>query len=211
MARSGHHDPNGRIFLGGPCGLMAPAAEVCCGLGWEVCRSCGFESVAGRGITGGRPRASFHPASRCLCRKSKHPLHRAPQTGESSHRSDPDVIEPNMPCPLPAWGSRRRVSRGISAIRRRRLAATWLKALNPDLDPIRRAAGAIQAEQAGVPVEIGTDLALFVVGTDEAQIEIAEFVKRQTDASIALSRQQSFRHKWMRELHPEARHRAFVI
>jgi hypothetical protein len=87
----------------------------------------------------------------------------------------------------------------ISAIRR----ATWLKALNPDLDPIRRAAGAIQTERAGVPVEIGTDLALFVFGTDEAQIEIAEFVQRQTDASIALFRQQSFRHKWMRELHPE--------
>ena len=41
-----------------------------------------------------------------------------------------------------------------------------------------------------------------------AQIEIAELVKRQTDASIALFQQQGFRHKWMRELHVEGPRKA---
>ncbi|MFZ0851016.1 MAG: BTAD domain-containing putative transcriptional regulator [Hyphomicrobiaceae bacterium] len=44
--------------------------------------------------------------------------------------------------------------------------------------------------------------------TRDAQIEIAELVKRQTDASIALFQQQGFRHKWMRELHVEGLRKA---
>ena len=44
--------------------------------------------------------------------------------------------------------------------------------------------------------------------TREAQSEIAELLKRQTDASIALFKQQGFRHKWMRELHVEGLRKA---
>ena len=44
--------------------------------------------------------------------------------------------------------------------------------------------------------------------TDAARIEIVELVKRQTDASIALFRQQGFRHKWMHELHVEGLRKA---
>ena len=44
--------------------------------------------------------------------------------------------------------------------------------------------------------------------TRDAQIEIAELVKRQTDASIALFQQQGFRHKWMLELHVEGLRKA---
>ncbi len=44
--------------------------------------------------------------------------------------------------------------------------------------------------------------------TRDARIEIAELVKRQTDASIALFRQQGFRHKWMHELHLEGLRKA---
>ena len=44
--------------------------------------------------------------------------------------------------------------------------------------------------------------------TRDAQIEIAELAKRQTDASIALFQQQGFRHKWMRELHVEGLRKA---
>ena len=46
--------------------------------------------------------------------------------------------------------------------------------------------------------------------TREAQIEIAELVKRQGDASMPLLRQQGFRHKWMRELHVEGLRKAGV-
>ena len=44
--------------------------------------------------------------------------------------------------------------------------------------------------------------------TRDAQFEIAELVKRQTDASMALFQQQGFRHKWMRELHVEGLRKA---
>ena len=44
--------------------------------------------------------------------------------------------------------------------------------------------------------------------TGEAQIEIAELVRRQTDASVVLFAQQGFRHKWMRELHVEGLRKA---
>ena len=44
--------------------------------------------------------------------------------------------------------------------------------------------------------------------TAEAQIEMTELVKRQTDASLALFRQQGFRHKWMHELHLEGLRKA---
>jgi len=44
--------------------------------------------------------------------------------------------------------------------------------------------------------------------TRDARIEIAELVKRQTDASIALFKQQGFRHKWMHELHLEGLRKA---
>ena len=44
--------------------------------------------------------------------------------------------------------------------------------------------------------------------TREAQTEIDELMKRQTDASIALFRQQGFRHKWMRDLHVEGLRKA---
>ena len=37
--------------------------------------------------------------------------------------------------------------------------------------------------------------------TDEARAEIAELLKHQPDASLALFRQHGFRHKWMHELH----------
>jgi adenylate cyclase len=35
----------------------------------------------------------------------------------------------------------------------------------------------------------------------EAQVEIAELIRRQPEASLAVFRQHGFRHKWMRELH----------
>ena len=38
---------------------------------------------------------------------------------------------------------------------------------------------------------------------DEARAEIAELLNHQPDASLALFRQHSFRHKWMHELHLE--------
>ena len=44
--------------------------------------------------------------------------------------------------------------------------------------------------------------------TREAQIEIDQLVKQQSDVSIALLRQQGFRHKWMRELHVEGLRKA---
>jgi TolB-like protein/Flp pilus assembly protein TadD len=44
--------------------------------------------------------------------------------------------------------------------------------------------------------------------TREAQVETAELVKRQTDASIELFGQQGFRHKWMGELHLEGLRKA---
>jgi TolB-like protein/Tfp pilus assembly protein PilF len=44
--------------------------------------------------------------------------------------------------------------------------------------------------------------------TDEARAEMAELVKRQTEASIALFSQQGFRHKWMHELHVEGLRKA---
>jgi len=44
--------------------------------------------------------------------------------------------------------------------------------------------------------------------TREARVEMNELVKRQTDASIALCRQQGFRHKWMVELHVEGLRKA---
>ena len=44
--------------------------------------------------------------------------------------------------------------------------------------------------------------------TGEARVEIAELVKHQPDASLALFRQHSFRHKWMHELHLEGLRKA---
>jgi TolB-like protein/DNA-binding SARP family transcriptional activator len=43
---------------------------------------------------------------------------------------------------------------------------------------------------------------------DEARAEIAEFLKDQPDASLALFRRQSFRHMWMHELHLEGLRKA---
>ena len=43
---------------------------------------------------------------------------------------------------------------------------------------------------------------------DEARAEIAELIDHQPDASLALFRQHSFRHKWMRELHLEGLRKA---
>ena len=43
---------------------------------------------------------------------------------------------------------------------------------------------------------------------DEARAEIAELIKHQPDASLALFRQHSFRHKWMHELHLEGLRKA---
>ena len=43
---------------------------------------------------------------------------------------------------------------------------------------------------------------------DEARAEIAELINHQPDASLALFRQHSFRHKWMRELHLEGLRKA---
>jgi TolB-like protein/DNA-binding SARP family transcriptional activator len=43
---------------------------------------------------------------------------------------------------------------------------------------------------------------------DEARAEIVVFVKDQPDASLALFRQQSFRHQWMHDLHMEGLRRA---
>ncbi len=43
---------------------------------------------------------------------------------------------------------------------------------------------------------------------DEARAEIAELIKRQPDASLALFRQHGFRHKWMGELHMEGLRKA---
>jgi Flp pilus assembly protein TadD len=44
--------------------------------------------------------------------------------------------------------------------------------------------------------------------TDEARGEIAELLKYQPDASLALFRQHGFRHKWMQELHMEGLRKA---
>ena len=44
--------------------------------------------------------------------------------------------------------------------------------------------------------------------TDEARTEMAELVRRQPGASIALFSQQGFRHKWMREKHVEGLRKA---
>jgi adenylate cyclase len=44
--------------------------------------------------------------------------------------------------------------------------------------------------------------------TDEAQVEIAELLKHQPDASLAVFRQQPFRHKWMQELQMEGLRKA---
>ena len=44
--------------------------------------------------------------------------------------------------------------------------------------------------------------------TDEARAEIAELIKHQPDASLALFRQHGFRHKWMHELHLEGLRKA---
>jgi tetratricopeptide (TPR) repeat protein len=43
---------------------------------------------------------------------------------------------------------------------------------------------------------------------DEARAEIAELIKYQPDASMALFRQHGFRHKWMQELHMEGLRKA---
>ena len=43
---------------------------------------------------------------------------------------------------------------------------------------------------------------------DEARAEIAELIKHQPDASLALFRLQGFRHKWMQELHMEGLRKA---
>ena len=43
---------------------------------------------------------------------------------------------------------------------------------------------------------------------DEARAEIAELINHQPDASLALFRQHSFRHKWMHELHLEGLRKA---
>jgi hypothetical protein len=42
----------------------------------------------------------------------------------------------------------------------------------------------------------------------EAQAEIAELLKYQPDASLALFRKHSFRHKWMSDLHMEGLRKA---
>ena len=44
--------------------------------------------------------------------------------------------------------------------------------------------------------------------TDEARAEIAELLKHQPDASLALFQLQGFRHKWMHELHMEGLRKA---
>jgi hypothetical protein len=44
--------------------------------------------------------------------------------------------------------------------------------------------------------------------TDEARVEIAELIKTQPDASLAVFRQHGFRHKWMQELHMEGLRKA---
>jgi adenylate cyclase len=44
--------------------------------------------------------------------------------------------------------------------------------------------------------------------TDEARAEIAELLKHQPGASLAVLRQQPFRHKWMHELHLEGLRKA---
>ena len=44
--------------------------------------------------------------------------------------------------------------------------------------------------------------------TDEARVEIAELLRHQPGASVALFAQQPFRHKWMRELHVEGLRKA---
>ena len=44
--------------------------------------------------------------------------------------------------------------------------------------------------------------------TNEATVEIAELIKNQPDASLALFRQHGFRHKWMKELHMEGLRKA---
>ena len=44
--------------------------------------------------------------------------------------------------------------------------------------------------------------------TDEARAEIAELIKHQPDASLAVFQLQGFRHKWMQELHMEGLRKA---
>lgn len=56
---------------------------------------------------------------------------------------------------------------------------------------------------------VATSLAQLGRGS-EAQAEIAELIKNQPDASLAMFRLQSFRHKWMHELHLEGLRKAGV-
>ena len=44
--------------------------------------------------------------------------------------------------------------------------------------------------------------------TDEARVEIAELIKHQPGASLAVFEQTPFRHKWMKELHMEGLRKA---
>ena len=44
--------------------------------------------------------------------------------------------------------------------------------------------------------------------TDEARAEIAELIKHQPGASLAVFEQTPFRHKWMKELHMEGLRKA---
>ena len=44
--------------------------------------------------------------------------------------------------------------------------------------------------------------------TDEARAEIAELLKHQPGASLAVFEQTPFRHKWMKELHMEGLRKA---
>jgi adenylate cyclase len=56
---------------------------------------------------------------------------------------------------------------------------------------------------------VATSLAQLGRGS-EARTEIAELIKNQPDASLAMFRLQSFRHKWMHELHLEGLRKAGV-
>ena len=109
------------------------------------------------------------------------------------------------PASNPDDGARRACARHHARRRHNRRAA--------GIDAARRGAVALAAALALAPQDtISRKYVAMSLGqlgrTRDTQIEIAELVKRQTDASIALFQQQGFRHKWMRELHVEGLRKA---
>jgi adenylate cyclase len=98
----------------------------------------------------------------------------------------------------------------------RKAATTTYSVLSAALYLARRYEASIRAGRRALAFTPTTNTARKFVAmslaqldrTDEARAEIAELVKYQPDASLALFRQHGFRHKWMGELHMEGLRKA---